>query len=84
MKLLDTNNKGYLTFNDFSSTFTPNMSNELVKVNLSDTYFPNLVPSEAVHTNNSNKQHSFNDRLKQIRNQFKPDPDQSKYYFVID
>lgn len=78
MKLIDSKNKGYLTFNEFSKTFSPNMSTELVKIELTDNYFPNLVPSDDVTGLNRKNQHSFNERIKKIREQFKPDPDQSK------
>jgi len=49
MKLLDKNNQGYLTFNDFSKVFNPHMSTQLVNVSVNDSYLPNMAPSEDMY-----------------------------------
>ena len=49
MKLLDTSNKGFLTFNEFSQKFSTNMSSDLVKLELKDNYLPNMQPSEDMY-----------------------------------
>ena len=42
MKLIDKNNNGYLSFQEFSKVFKPTMSEELVSVEQKDSYLPNL------------------------------------------
>ena len=46
MKLIDKNNNGYLSFQEFSKVFKPTMSDELVSVEQKDSYLPNLQPSK--------------------------------------
>ena len=42
MKLIDKNNNGYLSFQEFSKVFKPTMSDDLVSVEQKDSYLPNL------------------------------------------
>lgn len=75
LKLLDTKNQGYLTYTEFSKVFSPQMSAELVNVQQNETHMPNMAPSEEMYKYNQKNQHKFNDRVKQIRDTFKPDMD---------
>ena len=56
LKLIDKNDKGYLTFTEFSKVFSPSMSDQLVTVPKNDVYFPNLYPNKAVNKDNLEKQ----------------------------
>ena len=78
IKLLEGQNQGYLTFTDFSKVFNPRMSSELVQLNQTDTHMQNMAPSEERYRYNHKNQGGYNTRVKEIRETFKPDPDQSK------
>jgi hypothetical protein len=51
------------------------MSTQLVKVPLSDTYFPNLHPNKAMNKKNQEGQSKMQDAVKEIRKSFYPDFD---------
>jgi len=55
MKLIDKNNNGYLSFNEFSKVFKPTMSDDLVNVPQKDSYLPNLQPSKDKNNFNMEK-----------------------------
>jgi Ca2+-binding EF-hand superfamily protein len=55
MKLIDKNNNGYLSFNEFSKVFKPTMSDDLVNVPRKDSYLPNLQPSKDKNNLNMEK-----------------------------
>jgi Ca2+-binding EF-hand superfamily protein len=78
LKLLDTKNQGFLTYTEFSKVFSPQMSAELVNTHQNESHMPNMVPSDEMYKYNQKNQHKYNERVKQIRDTFKPDMDQSK------
>ena len=80
MKLLDKQNQGYLTFTDFSKVFNPHMSTQLVNVSVNDSYLPNMAPSEEIYKMRKDEAPQMQTKVDEIRNKFKPDPDQSKYF----
>ena len=81
MKLIDKNDNGYLNFTEFSKTFSPTMSENLVSVPMRDTYHNNLYPSREVNQKNAMNQSKMQETQKDIRNGFQPDFDTSKYFF---
>jgi len=78
MKLLDKNNQGYLNFTDFSKVFSPSMSTQLVNLSMKDTYFSNMGPNEDMYRHREAEAPDVLDKIKTIRETFKPDLDQSK------
>mmetsp|Transcript_16376 Transcript_16376/g.27712 ORF Transcript_16376/g.27712 Transcript_16376/m.27712 type:complete len:195 (+) Transcript_16376:1910-2494(+) len=75
MKLIDSNNNGFLSFKEFSSVFRPDMSDKLVRVPLNDTYYPNLFPSKEINKDNLDKQTKMQEAIADIRKSFQPDFD---------
>jgi Ca2+-binding EF-hand superfamily protein len=78
MKLIDRNNKGYLSYTEFSQVFSPNMSEKLVQVPLKDVHFPNLHPNKEMNNDNLLKQTQMQNTIKEIRKSFQPDLDTRK------
>lgn len=79
LKLLDQKGNGYLSFHDFSQVFCPEMSENLVKVQQNDTYYPNLFPSKEILKKNLDCQDKVQQSIKEIRKGFQPDFDSSKF-----
>lgn len=78
MKLIDKNNNGYLSFNEFSKVFKPTMSDDLVNVPQKDSYLPNLQPSKDKNNLNMEKQTKFVETVSDIKKGFEPHLDNRK------
>ena len=70
VKLIDSSNKGYLDFTDFSRVFRPDMSEHLVNVDRRDNYNVNLVPSKEITETLIEKQTKMQEAVKEIRKGF--------------
>ena len=78
MKLIDKNNNGYLSFQEFSKVFKPTMSEELVSVDQKDSYLPNLQPSKNKNNQMMDKQTKFVETVTDIKRSFEPNHENRK------